>query len=191
MIAGILLAAGSSLRFGSNKLLHPLADGTPLVVAALRKLRPAVDHVVVVARPGDAELARVLANEAAQLIPCPEAARGMGASLACGVRATPDAQGWLIALGDMPWTPSAIVARLAARLRSGAALVAPEHDGRRGHPVGFSQEFFPALSRLDGDAGARAILGAHAARLELLPTDDPGVLCDIDRPEDLPGHARL
>jgi len=191
VIAGILLAAGSSARFGSNKLLHPLPDGTPLVVAALRNLRPAVEEVVAVVRPDDAELVRVLATEAVRVVPCPEAARGMGASLACGVRATPDAQAWLIALGDMPSVPSALIARLAARLKAGAALVAPACNARRGHPVGFGREFFAALSQLDGDTGARAILGANAARLELISTDEAGVLLDIDTPGDLPGVARL
>lgn len=191
MIAGILLAAGASVRFGSHKLLHPLPDGTPLVLAALRRLQPAVDQVVVVVRPADAELARILAPEVVRVIPCPAAARGMGASLACGVRATPEAQGWLVALGDMPAVPSTLIAQLAARLRAGAALVAPVCGTRRGHPVGFAREFFPALSELDGDTGARALLEAHAARLEPVPTDAPGVLHDVDTPGDLPGLPRL
>lgn len=191
MIAGILLAAGASTRFGSNKLLHPLQDDTPLVLAALRPLQAAVDQVIVIVRPDDAALAQTLATEAARVVACPDAARGMGASLACGVRATPQAQGWLVALGDMPAVPSALIAQLAARLRAGAALVAPVCGNRRGHPVGFAREFFPALSELDGDTGARALLEAHAARLELIPTDAPGVLRDVDTPDDLPGLRRL
>jgi molybdenum cofactor cytidylyltransferase len=191
VIAGILLAAGSGTRFGSHKLLHPLPDGMPLVIASLRALREGVDEVIAVVRPGDAALSKLLEKEQARVIVCEHAAQGMGASLACGVRATANAQGWLIALGDMPSIPSPIVARLAARLRAGCAVVAPVCRGRRGHPVGFGREFFPALSELNGDAGARAILGAHAARLELLHTDHPGVLRDVDTPYDLPGIARL
>lgn len=185
MIAGILLAAGRGSRFGARKLLHPLPDGTPLVLAALRNLRQGVDNVLVVVHPDDAALHRLLAREPAQLVTCPESARGMGASLACGVRASREADAWLVALGDMPRIPPAVVARLTDRLRSGAALVAPVFDGRRGHPVGFGREFFEPLSGLEGDSGARAVLEAHAPRLERIATDDPGVLLDVDTPDDL------
>lgn len=185
MIAGILLAAGKSTRFGANKLLHPLSDGTPLVVAALRHLQQGVDEVITVVRADDAELMQRLAQEQARLVVCAEAERGMGTSLACGVRATSQADGWLVALGDMPHIPPGVVARLGDRLRNGAAIVAPIHNGRRGHPVGFHREFLEPLCKLDGDSGARAILEANAARLELVVSDSAGVLWDIDTPEDL------
>lgn len=185
MIAGILLAAGRSTRFGANKLVHPLPDGTPLALAALRNLRQGVDDVIVVVRPDDAELIRLIAREQAHVLACPEASRGMGASLACGIQASRAADGWLIALGDMPRIPPAVVAGLANRLRNGAAIVAPAFDGRRGHPVGFSCEFLEALCRLEGDAGARTILETNAAKVELITTHEPGVLRDIDTPADL------
>ena len=180
MIAGIVLGAGRSTRFGSNKMLHPLSDGTPLMVSALRNLRQGVDEVFAVVRPDDVELIRLLGHEQSRIVACPDAERGMGASLACGIRASSHADGWLIALGDMPLVPQAIIVRLADRLRNGGAIVAPVCNGRRGHPVGFSREFIGPLSRLDGDTGARSILEANAARVEFIISEDPGVIHDID-----------
>lgn len=185
MITGILLAAGRSTRFGANKLLHPLSDGIPVLVAALRSLREGVDDVLVVVRPEDAEVIALLKRERAHVIPCATAGRGMGASLACGVRASGSADGWLVALADMPHIPPALVGQLKGRLENGAAIVAPVCHGRRGHPVGFGREFLVPLSQLDGDAGARFLLEAHLDRLECIATTDSGVLRDIDTPADL------
>lgn len=184
MIAGILLAAGRSRRFGANKLLCSYA-GVPLAVVALRNLRQGVDEVFAVVRADDAELIRLLEQENAHIVSCPAAGRGMGASLACGVRASGQAQGWLVALADMPCIPPTVIGRLGRRLASGAALVAPVCNGRRGHPVGFSREFFEALCRLDGDSGARFLLEANADRLECIACDDPGIFLDIDTPAHL------
>jgi molybdenum cofactor cytidylyltransferase len=186
VIVGILLAAGSGTRFGAHKLLHPLPDGTPMAVAALRNLARGVDEVIVVVRSGDTELMKLLAREKVQVLPCANADQGMGASLACGVCAAPDAEGWIIALADMPFVPGEIVTTLAARLKAGDALVAPAYQGQRGHPVGFGHAFYPALSALSGDQGARHILNQHSDRLTLIPCTDQGVVRDIDTPADLP-----
>lgn len=187
MIVGILLAAGSGTRFGSHKLLHPLPDGTPMAVAALRNLAQGVDEVIVVVRPGDTQLMQCLTREQGQVLPCPcaQAEQGMGASLACGVCAAPDAEGWIIALADMPFVPGEIIRTLAARLKAGDAIVAPAYLGQRGHPVGFGHAFYPALSALSADQGARHILKQHAGRLTLIPCTDPGILRDIDTRADL------
>jgi molybdenum cofactor cytidylyltransferase len=187
VIVGILLAAGSGTRFGAHKLLHPLPDGTPMAVAALRNLAQGVDAVIAVVRPGDTGLVKLLEREKVQLLPCARADQGMGASLACGVCAAPDAAGWIIALADMPFVPGEIVTTLAARLKAGDAIVAPAYQGLRGHPVGFGRAFYPALSALSADQGARHILKQHPDRLTLIPSTDPGVVRDIDTRADLLG----
>src|SRR5262249_55645237 len=102
MITGILLAAGAGTRFGGRKLLHPLPDGVPVGIAALRNLASAVASVVVVVRPGDHDLRTLLASEGASVVECKDAAQGMGHSLAAGVAESSTADGWVIALGDMP-----------------------------------------------------------------------------------------
>ena len=184
-IVGILLAAGSASRFGGGKLLAPLEDGTPLGVRALHTLLACVDSVVAVVRPNDDTLARVLAENGAKVTECPYASDGMGRSLAWAIRATPLARAWVVALADMPWIRAATAQRIADALGNGAALVAGAHLGHRGHPVGFSRQFFAELAMLSGDDGAKTILRTHAAELQLIETDDGGVSRDVDTPGDL------
>src|SRR5213075_1621091 len=124
-IVGVLLAAGSATRFGGDKLLAPLVDGTPIGVAALRNLAPAVDVVLAVVRTGDNALAAALAAGGARVTVCPQAAEGMGASLAWGVRSAPIAAAWLVALADMPWVRPTTVGMVVDALRRGASIAAP------------------------------------------------------------------
>ena len=184
-IVGILLAAGSASRFGGDKLLAPLEDGTPLGVCALINLAACVDRVVAVVRSGDQALARALAGHGAEVTFCTYAALGMGQSLAWAIRATPLAKAWVIALADMPWIQVATMRRIVDALESGSALVAASHQGVRGHPVGFSRRYFGELAALSGDEGAKAIVRAHQRELQLIETDDAGVSRDIDTPADL------
>ncbi|MSP97223.1 MAG: nucleotidyltransferase family protein [Betaproteobacteria bacterium] len=184
-ICAILLAAGSGSRFGGDKLLHPLVDATPIGVQAARNLLAAVPDVVAVVRPGDFPLADLLEQEGCYVTVCPHAARGMGASLAHGVAARRGADGWVIALADMPLIKSATIAAIVHELAAGRSLVAPAYQGQRGHPVGLGKRFGAQLLALDGDAGARDIIAAHQSELVLVECDDPGMLQDIDRREDL------
>jgi molybdenum cofactor cytidylyltransferase len=184
-ITGILLAAGAARRFGSNKLLTPLADGTPLGVRAARTLRAVSAETIAVVRSAEEPLLPWLRDEGLRCIVCPDAAEGMGASLRCGVSAGANADAWLIALADMPFIETDSIRAVVAALEQGAVLAAPFHDGRRGHPVGFSARFREPLLALAGDRGAREMVEAHAPLLTRVLVNDPGVLRDVDRPADL------
>lgn len=181
-IVGILLAAGSSQRFGADKRLHPLADGTPMALASARRLAQACARTVVVIRPGDTVLASLLAAEGLETVVCRDAARGMGHSLSCGITASAEAGGWLLALADMPYIEPASYAAVLSSLQGGASLTRPAYRGKLGHPVGFSADHLPELLALTGDQGGKAILEAHWDKLQYCPVDDPGVLKDIDHP---------
>jgi molybdenum cofactor cytidylyltransferase len=183
-IAGILLAGGAGSRFGGRKLLHPLADGTPIGLAAWRNLRAVLEGSVAVVRDGDDELARLLTDDSAAVIRCRDARLGMGHSLVCGVRALEEATGWVVALADMPRVQPQTIARIADRLRVGARIAVPVWDGRRGHPVGFAGSCRDELLALTGDSGARALLERHAAEVVWMPVDDPGIVEDVDTRED-------
>ncbi len=191
-VVAILLAAGSASRFGSDKLLHALPHEVPIAVQAARHLRSGFDgRIVAVVRPGAAALADLLRREGCEVQPCERAAEGMGASLACGVRAanaastTGPVDAYLVALGDMPFIRASTIAAVRDALVGGAALAAPYFRARRGHPVGIGGRFRAHLEDLAGDAGAKELLAGHAAELVKVPVGDPGVIRDIDKPADL------
>lgn len=107
---------------------------------------------------------------------------GMGDSIAAGVRATPDAGGWLVLPGDLPLVrPESL--RAVANALGAASLVLPFHDGVRGHPVGFGAQHREALQALRGPEGAAAIV--RASRPVRLDLDDEGIVTDVDTVEDL------
>lgn len=180
-LAGIVLAAGRSTRFGGDKLLHALPDGTPMALASASALRAVLPRTVAVVGAHNPALAALFAAHGMETTIAEDADSGMGASLAAGIAATADAGGWLVALGDMPYILPQTVARVADALRAGARLAAPAYQGRRGHPVGFSARFRADLLALRGDEGARSILLRHAGELVRLDCGDPGVLMDVDQ----------
>jgi molybdenum cofactor cytidylyltransferase len=193
-LTGILLAAGKGARFGGAKLLTPLpvtahgvGAGTAIGVASGLHLLSALPEVVAVVRPGDSILSSQLRAAGARVIECPRADEGMGASLACGVAAAADANGWVVALADMPWISPATIALVVDALRDGADIVATSHIGVRGHPVGFALAHYAALRALAGDEGAKSILAAHRNSLQLIEVADSGVVRDVDTPADLRG----
>ncbi len=184
-IVGLLLAAGSSQRFGSDKLQLPLPDGTLMAVASAIALLAACDRAIAVVRPTDERLAMQLSERGCEIIRARHAELGVGASLAAGVGAAAEADAWIVALADMPYIDRRSHQAVVARLREGASLAATQYRGRRGHPVGFSRQWLPQLTSLTGDQGGKAILESHPEQLVLCPVDDRGVLLDIDTPADL------
>jgi len=184
-VTGILLAAGAGSRFGGGKLLHPLA-GVALGVHAARNLLAAGLGVLAVVRPGSDELRRLLADAGCTVTECANAADGMGVSLAHAIAQTRDAAGWVVALADMPRIRPQTIQNVADAVRAGALIAAPQFQGERGHPVGFSASLRDELLACHGDEGARAVIRRHHAEIQWLEVDDRGVVFDIDRREDLP-----
>ncbi|HMM75608.1 MAG TPA: nucleotidyltransferase family protein [Gammaproteobacteria bacterium] len=186
-VAAIVAAAGYGRRYGAERKLAAILAGRPVLAWTLDALRelPLAQRVLVVA-PGDETAAALARSAEASLAVNRDPAQGLGASIACGVRAlSPDVDGVLIVLGDMPRVRPASIAVLLERLETlcDGAVVAPLHRGRRGHPVLFGAAHLPALAALTGDEGARAVLAG--AQLTSVDVDDPGVLLDIDTPADL------
>jgi molybdenum cofactor cytidylyltransferase len=190
-IVGLLLAAGSATRFGSDKLQHALPHGVSIAVQSARHLKSELGRVVAVVRPNSDPLISSLNAEGCEVVVCENAAEGMGASLACAARAAGEADGYLIALADMPFLRRTTIAAVRDALVGGAPLVAPYFRARRGHPVGLSHEFFHELLALRGDEGAKRLLAAHEKQMVKIPVGDPGALRDIDRPEDLAPPLRI
>ena len=184
-ICGILLAAGRSTRFGTNKLLHPLPDGNPIAAASGRAMLGVLPRVVAVVRPDDRILIDLFAREGIATVLACNSHEGIGSSLSAAVAATKEAPGWIVALADMPYIRPATYSLVLNALAAGSELAAPIYRGHRGHPVGFSSTFRDALTQLRGDEGAQAILRQYEGLVDRIAPDDPGVLLDIDFPEDI------
>ncbi|WP_460082535.1 nucleotidyltransferase family protein [Pseudomonas sp. H3_H05] len=107
---------------------------------------------------------------------------GLGDSIAAGVQACPDLDGWLILLGDMPFILPSSIEQVAAGIRADGISV-PVLAGAYGHPVGFGRGFGPKLMALTGDRGAKVLFAG--AQVVEVPVDDPGVVWDVDVPEAL------
>jgi molybdenum cofactor cytidylyltransferase len=199
-VAGVLLAAGTSSRFGDeNKLLATVA-GEPIVRRALEPLLAADLAAVFVVVGHEADAVRsavsdppvtVVRNDEYEAGQATSVRRGVeavtghaGESTEGGERGEP-VDGVLFALGDMPDVRAETVGTLvdAFAADAGDPLVAA-CDGRRGNPVLFGARFFDRLARVEGDTGGREIL-LSADRTRLVETGDPGVRRDVDRPEDL------
>lgn len=186
-IAGLLLAAGRGRRFDPagerNKLLQVLPGGEPVAGASARALLAVLPRVIAVVRPGDTATTALLGALGCEIAVCEDAGSGMAASLVCGVRAAQDAQGWLVALADMPYVQPSTIAALVREVAQGALIAAPVHAGRRGNPVAFGRAHLHGLLALEGDQGARGVLKNNI--VNELAVDDPGILQDIDTPSDI------
>ena len=178
----ILLAAGQSTRFGSQKLLYLLPNGVAMGVQAARHLKAVFERVVAVISPDYDELRVLLEAEGVEVVINWEAKQGMGTSLALGVANTVEAQGWVMVLGDMPFISLNTLQAVGQGLAQGAAMIAPFYQGQRGHPVGFSAAFGSELMTLQGDKGAGSIIQRERTQLVRLEVEDEGIIWDIDVP---------
>ncbi|MGF6860713.1 molybdenum cofactor cytidylyltransferase [Rhodobacteraceae bacterium MBR-64] len=185
-IAILIPAAGASRRMrGTDKLLEPV-NGVPLLRhQALRALQTGAP--VLVTLPGDRPARRdCLADLPVRLITVPDPTEGIAASIRAGVAGLCDkAQAVMILLADLPEVTTDDLAAMIAAFRADPAqpiLRACADDGTPGHPVIFARRHFPALSRLTGDSGARAIL-ARAPDLRPYPLPGTRATTDLDTPE--------
>jgi molybdenum cofactor cytidylyltransferase len=183
-VRALLLCGGKATRFGSDKLAANL-DGQPLVAHSVHNLLAGAGNALAVIPPGSKKLRRILDDSGCDVLESPDCIRGMGASLAAGVAAMPDASGWIVALGDMPFVKPLTIAAVVDKIEKGALIAAPMYQGIRGHPVGFSSRLKDELLALDGDEGARGVLAAHRDGIEALIVADAGVAADVDVPADL------
>jgi molybdenum cofactor cytidylyltransferase len=189
-VAAILLAAGSSQRFGpGNKLLAEI-QGHPLIFwAAARLARSRVREVVVVTGPDRSNIEQALADIEVRFVHNPDHQAGMGRSIAVGIGSL-DAEtpGALICPGDMPEvSPELIDKLIEAFERNGAtSIVYPAlPDGTQRNPVVWPRRFFSRLAALDGPAGGKPLLAEFKTEAVAVPVSDGRDFLDIDTVEDL------
>jgi molybdenum cofactor cytidylyltransferase len=180
----VVLAAGKGSRFkgSAHKLEQSLGDQSVLGSTLRNAIESHLPVVVVTTQALAAGAAHIVAARDVVIVPQALAALGMGHSIAAGVAARADAPGWLLLPGDMPMVRPATLLAVAAALEHHPVAYA-QHQGRRGHPVGFAAELYSELMMLSGDEGARRIVARYPAIG--VDVDDPGVLLDLDTEADL------
>ena len=186
MIAGVLLAAGRSTRFGADKLCAKL-DGKAVIRWSVGALAP-VDAIYVVIPPGADMIVQALSRLDVRFVVNLGRDEGMASSIRVGVAALPDeVDAVVIALADQPHANAEVTRALCARWRSGGvAAVAPVYSDGQGNPVLFGRECFDALLALRGDAGARVLLNDMGQRLGRVEVAE-AMPVDVDTPDAL--HA--
>ncbi len=183
-LAAVVLAAGASTRMGRPKALLKLHGRSFVGCAVDLAVAAGCAPIAVVTGAID------LPDEPGTLrVHNPDWPLGQLGSLQRGLAALGDPTGVLVLTVDRPHLrPDTVVALVAAFRGAPDCLWQPEHRGRRGHPQIYPAALLPALAALPPDASPRDLIAGHAALRRTLAVDDPAVLDNLDRPEDL---ARL
>nr|WP_298412066.1 nucleotidyltransferase family protein [uncultured Halomonas sp.] len=190
-VVALVMAAGLSRRFGSDKRHARLANGRPLLQATLDLAKTNFEATWVVLRqqdnPGELGL-----DPDINVLHAPGSDIGLGTSLGAAFSALQtqvnarDADAAAVMLGDMPWV-SPHTCRTLIDHAHAECIVLPRHQeprykGRPGHPVLFGRAFWPTLGLLSGDTGAREVVKQHASACMVVEVDDPGIHRDVDTP---------
>lgn len=197
MVTAIVLAAGTSSRMGRTKQLLEY-HGRPLLRHVVDNLRRSgVDKILVVLGHRQAEVAKTLEGLPLQMVINRDYASGLSSSVKAGLKAltgsgcdrrNPAAetgrQGVLFVLGDQPLLKPETINLLIDEFMRHGGIVAPFYQGVRGNPVLFDLSFGAEFDSLQGDAGAREIIDRHPEALHKIEVTDPGILLDVDTPED-------
>jgi len=188
-VAGLVLAAGRSTRMGGpNKLLEEI-NGRPLVrIATEQVLASHARPVIVVTGHQRERVERALQGLPVKFVHNPDFAEGLSTSVKAGIKVVPaEADGAVVTLGDMPQVSAKLIDRLIAAFdpERGALVVVPTLAGKRGNPVLWARRFFADLMALDGDVGARHLIGAYPEAVTEVAVEDAAALTDVDTPEAL------
>jgi molybdenum cofactor cytidylyltransferase len=190
-VAAVVLAAGRSTRMGGpNKLLADIARRPLVRIAAEEALASHAKPVIVVTGHQREQVEKALAGLPVELVHNPDFADGLGTSVRAGIAAVPaDADGAIVCLGDMPQVDAGLIDRLIAAFDpdQGALVVMPTFEGRRGNPVLWFRRFFPDLTAIEGDVGARHLIGRYSEAVVEVPLEGKAALVDVDTPEALVG----
>ncbi len=184
----VVTAAGSAERFGGRKLLAQV-EGEPLLDRSIRSLLDggAAEVIVVVGTDGRAELERdVNAMNDARVRPVenPDPSRGMFSSIQEGL-ATASGDALLVLPGDMPYVRTETVRAVIAKFREKPSIVSPRFNGKRGHPVALPMALRDEIRATDTSLTLHDVIKRHLDLRVDVDVDDPGIVRDVDKPEDL------
>ncbi|HAK53366.1 MAG TPA: CTP--molybdopterin cytidylyltransferase [Gammaproteobacteria bacterium] len=192
MTGAIVLAAGSSRRFGGDKRRAELADGATVLTQTIHTASNLLDSVLVVLRFGDRsyeeELQQQIDLPNVSYFLAPDSAKGMAHSLANAIYHQSDLDAAMIFLADMPFVQEDTIKALLTAYeanKDSQPIVQPTVNGTPGHPVIFDRAYFREIQELEGDRGARPVVDAHQDKLIRVEVEDQGVIRDVDTPGDL------
>lgn len=188
-IAVIMLAAGSSRRFGSNKLLYGI-EGQPMYAHTLEMLTGLPQtEVTVVTRQEYRQIAEAAQKAGARVLYNPKPEEGIASSMKIGLQANLQADACLFAVSDQPWMRKETVERLIRIFqRSGKGMASVSFHGRTGNPCIFSRKYYAELLTLEGDKGGKRVMDAHREDTVFLCVENEQELADIDSPADAGEH---
>ena len=188
-IAALVLAAGRSSRMGGpNKLLAEIGGRPLLRMVVEAALASQARPVLVVTGHQRERVEAALAGLPVTFVHNPNYAEGLGTSLKAGIAAVPpEVDGVVVCLGDMPQVDAALIDRLIGAIDpdKGALVAVPTIEGKRGNPVVWSRRFFPDLMAVEGDVGARHLIGRYGEAVVGVPVSGAAALTDIDTPQAL------
>jgi CTP:molybdopterin cytidylyltransferase MocA len=187
MLAAVILSGGASSRMGSPKALLPY-QGRPFLEHLLEiTIHPDISVRRVVLGADAESIAKAIPLKANEMIINSQWEKGQLSSIQAAVRKLPaGTEGMLLLLIDHPLISSALIGELIAQFyKSKKPIVLPVYEGRRGHPVIFSASLYPELLRAPLEAGARAVVWAHAEEVEEVPTNEQGCVLNLNDPETL------
>ena len=177
----IILAAGSSQRYGSDKRTATLPDGTALLSATLANVPDSFTRRVLVLKKEDEDLGSLYADNW-QICHAENPETGLASSLCSGIALAGNWPATLIGLGDMPYISTETYLALQQALKK-HDIVIPAFENQRGNPAGFRQRYFDEIMQLQGDQGARSLLGKYKEECFEVEVQDSGIIQDIDTPE--------
>jgi molybdenum cofactor cytidylyltransferase len=190
-VGAIVLAAGASSRMGHNKLVAQV-DGKPMIRQVVDEVAASsAAPIVVVTGKDAASVEAALAGCAVRFVNNSDYSKGLSTSLKCGLNALPeDCDAAVIVLGDMPAVSAALIDRLIAAFNptEGRAICLATHGGKRGNPVLFARRFFAEMEAIEGDVGARGLIGAYPELVCEVEAGDDAPLIDLDTPEALSAY---
>jgi molybdenum cofactor cytidylyltransferase len=185
MAVALLPAAGASRRMGRPKLLLPFR-GRPLIAAVVDALRAGgAGTIVLVIAPEDEELRAWARQAGVDVAVNPDPERGMLSSIQEGLAALRRDQILLVSPADLPGLrPDSVAGLLRRMIAAGAPLAVPVYQGKRGHPLAIAPALIPEIFTLDPRIGLKQLRDRYVAELLEVAVDDPGVVQDVDTPED-------
>ncbi len=190
-VAALVLAGGQSRRMGAINKLTQAIDGVAMVARVVDQVSASdADPVVVVTGHEADQVMAALAGRTVSLTHNPDFAGGLSTSLKAGLAALdhlPPVDAVLVCLGDMPRVTAAEINRLIAAYNpvEGRSIAVPTVSGKRGNPVLFDRHFFEEMASVEGDTGAKHLIGQHADQVVEVPMDGDGALVDVDTPDAL------